>query len=437
MKKQMRNVYKKLVLALCLVMSVVTLSGCKDIIKQISTKTQTQGEFPVVIGQTQINAAPQKAVVLSASLADVIIALGNEDQLAAVTDQATQVELTELVKVGETDAEAINAVQPDLILTETLTDEQRTALDGVNAPIVEIAPATGREDYERMYGQMSSVFAGGGAGYDLGVEQAKKIFVILDSIQRLTSEQTFTKAAYVYDLKGNVVYGTDFASLTMEYAGLTNIFPSQGADQSSYKWGENKTEVPYNLQVIKTSNPEVIFCAPGLKEQMKSNADFSSLSAVKSGRVFEIDPILLQWQGRSIITVTTDMAEYAFPELSDEQSAEVTDPTKDIEKKAAETLSSQSQKTYETLDANATDKQDEVLAMQNRLSELHYLTVSFDGTYGDYTKEAVGAFQKANSLPVTGVADNETQQKLFSESAVPNSNESTSESTASADAEAE
>lgn len=73
---------------------------------------------------------------------------------------------------------------------------------------------------------------------------------------------------------------------------------------------------------------------------------------------------------------------------------------------------------YATLrpgDRDADDSAANIVFMQNRLIELGYLRDSADGYYGDSTQSAVLAFQRNNNLPETGVADAETQRKLFSD----------------------
>jgi len=57
----------------------------------------------------------------------------------------------------------------------------------------------------------------------------------------------------------------------------------------------------------------------------------------------------------------------------------------------------------------------EVSRLQNRLNTLRYLHGGTDGQFGKKTEAAVSAFQKANDLPETGVADEETQLLLYSE----------------------
>ena len=73
---------------------------------------------------------------------------------------------------------------------------------------------------------------------------------------------------------------------------------------------------------------------------------------------------------------------------------------------------------YPTLklgDQDGTDSTAYIVFMQNRLIELGYLRDAADGTYGENTQTAVLAFQKSNNLPETGVADPETQRKLYSD----------------------
>lgn len=61
----------------------------------------------------------------------------------------------------------------------------------------------------------------------------------------------------------------------------------------------------------------------------------------------------------------------------------------------------------------------EVKNLQYRLIELYYLSGKDDGIYGNMTASAVSDFQKAVSLPITGIADEETQSALYALNAPP------------------
>ena len=60
----------------------------------------------------------------------------------------------------------------------------------------------------------------------------------------------------------------------------------------------------------------------------------------------------------------------------------------------------------------------EVMRVQRRLRQLKYL-YNRDGEYGSLSERAIMYFQRKNNLPETGVADQATQELLFSEQAVP------------------
>jgi peptidoglycan hydrolase-like protein with peptidoglycan-binding domain len=62
---------------------------------------------------------------------------------------------------------------------------------------------------------------------------------------------------------------------------------------------------------------------------------------------------------------------------------------------------------------------DAVWDLQAKLRELGYYGIRVDGIFGIATQTAVREFQKRNGLPVTGIADDNTQRVLYSGSARP------------------
>ena len=63
-------------------------------------------------------------------------------------------------------------------------------------------------------------------------------------------------------------------------------------------------------------------------------------------------------------------------------------------------------------------KGDEVKAIQDALKAKGYLTGASDGNFGSATASALKGFQRANGLPVTGVADDATRAALMDENSV-------------------
>lgn len=75
---------------------------------------------------------------------------------------------------------------------------------------------------------------------------------------------------------------------------------------------------------------------------------------------------------------------------------------------------------YPTLQIGSRDGDDAgayVVMLQNRLLELGYMASAADGQFGAMTETAVIAFQEANGLTPTGIADDSTQSLLYSSSA--------------------
>ena len=65
------------------------------------------------------------------------------------------------------------------------------------------------------------------------------------------------------------------------------------------------------------------------------------------------------------------------------------------------------------------DDNDDVKAMQQRLFDLGYVSdkENITGYFGEISKKAVSAFQKASGMKETGEADNATLVKLFASDA--------------------
>lgn len=388
------------IVTLCLALGCSSFAGCSQMDDIVSNVTAA-GVFPVEVNDVTISSRPQKAVVLSPSLADVVLALGCETQLVGVSEECTQSNLNELTKISADDAQAIQDLQPDLVLVDSSSSAVQSALEDAGITVLSVEPATDRSDFERLYSQVSSAFSGGEAGYDAGIAAAQDIFITLDNINRIVPKDTVTTACYLYDLESSAVTGDMFGSTIMSYAGVTNVFESV----------EGGT---YDFDTLEMSNPNVIFCAPGLKEEIKNDSRFSDFQAVQQDKVFELDTSLMEWQGRTVIDAAYEISANTFPELLESSSTLASDPTQQIEEEVSSALEQQAN--YETLQEG--DQGDGVVAIQERLEQLGYLTEAFDGHYGATTADCVSRFQTANGLEATGIADPATQAALFAEGAL-------------------
>lgn len=389
----------------CVLLLLLAFGGCSQM-RDIVSGVAASGEFPVEVNGVSISAKPQKVVVLSPGLADVVLALGYETQLAAVSSDCTQEELSSLTKVDAADPQSIAELSPDLVLTSSLDNYISETLSGAGVTVLEISPAVDREDFERLYAQTSSAFAGSGAGYDKGIATAQNIFTTMDDLNRVVPKEKIVTACYLYDLNGSAVTGDMFGSTIMSYAGVTNIFKSL-------------TGGTYEFESLRVSNPNAIFCTPGLKAKIENDSRFKDFQAVQSGNVYEMDPTMMDWQGRTIVSAAIEISAKCFPEMEEEGSMVVADPGEKIDSAVASQIESSQLEAdtteYKTLQQG--ENNEEILKMQTRLDELGYLDTEYDGMYGEYTATCVKEFQENNGLQPTGIADAETQRKLYSKSA--------------------
>ena len=279
------------------------------------------------------------------------------------------------------------------------TEEQKTALQNSGITPLVLDTAASRKGLQRLYTEVASVMRGGNTGYLHGEEMAENILTTLDDINRVIPDSnTVTTACYLYDLDGHVATGDTFCDVLFSSSGVTNAFK-----------GEKGGEV--DMDSLKRADPDYIFCSSEVKEQLMSDENYASLTAVKKKHIVEMDASSVTRMGRTTILTATTFAGTVYPELletSEESSKE----------ESSQEESSATENTSSTI-LQKGDEGDAVLKLQERLDELGYMFVACSGSYGDATVQAVMDFQLLNGMETTGVADAEMQKVLYSDAAVP------------------
>lgn len=388
-------------LAVC--MTAAIFAGCAP--KNDISSGAGQQDYPVTIGTVSLNAPPTGVAVLSPNLADVILSLDYEIMLKAKSADCTQSDLSVLPNVTADDAKKIKSLGADLVLTDSfLTENQLKAMaqEGIN--VLKIDRATSREDLDRLYSQVGAALKGAKTGYERGKKISQSIFLTIDDISRIIPEtNVVTTVAYLYDLNGGVATGDTLEGKLIESAGLVNA-ASDGTG--------NKMD----FESLLRANPKYIFCPTGLKGKLAASPEYAKLSAVKEGKVYEMDPNEMLLQGRGMVEAVSYMAGIVYPELL-KGTAPTSSSSGDTSSSSGTTSSSpestsSGSTTYQTLKRN--DQGADVLKMQNRLLELGYMFVKPSGLYAQATEQAVKDFQLLNGMEVTGIADPKTLELLYS-----------------------
>ena len=377
-------------------------------------------EYPVKLANITISKAPDRVIVLSDSIADILVSCGFIKKIEGRSDECTQEEISGVKTVGsklKPDLEKISALSPDVIFADSdMPKEQLTKLNESGFTVITFVPATSMSGISDLFGNVGAVMAGETTGREIGEERAETLSVTMDDLQRLIPEsKVLVTACYLYDEKGTSLKDDTPSGKLFEYLNAVNVCKAGVADDEAFN-------------ALKLANPQYIFCDIGVKDKIMKSELFKNFSAVKNKQVYELSSELFSRQGNSLVEALTDMIEIMYPSVSINPE----DPTKRTESSKVETSKAETSKA-ETSKATTSkvkadtslkitkdmffefgDIKDDIKKVQNRLEVLGYFNEEKSGYYGEVTQKAVKAFQKANKLTQSGNCDYKTLTLMFS-----------------------
>lgn len=406
--KKFNSINKKIISTILSLLIILSFSSCKK------SDSKHIDEYPVTVSGVTIQKSPEKVVVLSDSLADIILALELENKLIARTDECTQEKLATLPSIGSIqniDLDKISSYSPDLILADkTIENNLLEKLQTLNIPVICLEPATKRESFITLYQDLGSILTGAQTGKTLGENTANNILMTLDDINRIIPKKgVVTTACYFYDSNKKIASGDTLASMLLELSGATNI-------------AKGSTNFNIDTTALKISNPNFIFCAENTKNDLLADSTISSLQAAQNGNTFEMDKSLMTRQGHTVVDAVTFMASKMYPEIATSNSSksdnnETSSKQEGTSQTESNSTESIAEKTYENIQISNGDVSDDVLKVENRLDELNFMPTKPDNVFNEYTVRAITDFQYINGLNATGEANKETLELLFSDHA--------------------
>ena len=372
-------------------------------------------EYPVKLANITISKAPDRVIVLSDSIADILVSCGFIKKIEGRSDECTQEEISGVKTVGsklKPDLEKISALSPDVIFADSdMPKEQLSKLNESGFTVITFVPATSMSGISDLFGNVGAVMAGETTGREIGEERAETLSVTMDDLQRLIPEsKVLVTACYLYDEKGTSLKDDTPSGKLFEYLNAVNVCKAGVADDEAFN-------------ALKLANPQYIFCDVGVKDKIMKSELFKDFSAVKNKQVYELSSELFSRQGNSLVEALTDMIEIMYPSVSINPE----DPTKRTESSKAETSKAETSKTTTSkVKADTSlkitkdmffefgDIKDDIKKVQNRLEALGYFNEEKSGYYGEVTQKAVKTFQKANKLTQSGNCDYKTLTLMFS-----------------------
>ncbi len=289
-----------LLLGLIILAAVPAAGGCVP--KRI-TATDDAGR------QITLDHAPVKIVSMAPSNTEILYALGLGDRVVGVTTFCNYpAETAGVAKVGDSwspDYEKIVSLEPDVVFAVgTAESELVKGLEGYGLKVVVLQAATVSQvaDDVRLVAKVCGVEE---AGETLASELESRIEAVSRRVTAVPVEQHPT-VFWCLDSDLWTVGPNSFISDVITMAGGRNIAADLGMDYGQF-----------SMESLLQADPDVII-VPVLDQSVPAKlaqiAGWSTLSAVKNGRVYQIDPDVVSRPGPRIAEAVEQVAALVNPE---------------------------------------------------------------------------------------------------------------------------
>jgi len=391
---------------LCLVMTMllsVCVVGCS-----MFKSSDENAEYPVTVNDVTIDKEPKKVIVLSDSLADIVIGLSDVGKVCARSDECTQEAFSKLPSVGSKsnpNVETIKSFDADLILYDSdISQETINDITSAGIKLFKLEPARDRDSLGALYNNVGMILEGNVTGKKSAEKLYKEVTYAIDQVAKVIPVQTVNPTVcYLFDDTGKVINKDLFANYIMSTIRCNNV----AADAQNGVM---------DLNALKAANPSFVFCASGMKD--KVSAALAGTQAVQSGNVHELPLELMMRQGETILSAAKEMAAKVYPDLKLASDKSTLPKASDLEATKPSEIQSTESKPSEPASETSIPAKDDILSIQKRLDDLNYLHTAPDGAMGDSMKQAIKDFKYLNGLDVTDEIDDGFMQKLFSDSAM-------------------
>lgn len=258
--------------------------------------------------EVTIESEPMTVISLAPSMTEMIFAIGDGEKLVGRTDYCNfPEEVFDIDSIGslrEPNLEAIIALNPDLILMSTHASEEvllKFEEAGLNVAIL-----IAQESFDGVYEIMDQV----GMIFNKAEQAAALTEKMKSDVEAVKALVEGAEKKSVYYVVGYGEYG--------DYTATGDTFIHEMLDMAG---GDNiaadATGWSYNLETIIEKDPEYIICSElwDTKAALETTEGYMDLTAVKDGKLLEINQDLLSRQGPRLAEGLTALVKLLHPEL--------------------------------------------------------------------------------------------------------------------------
>lgn len=305
-----------------LIMGLLLMTGCqkqtnadnaKTVENNQATATSEQATFPLTLKDSTgveitFETAPSRVVSLSPSATETIFAIGKGDLLQGRTDyckypQEAQA-VTSVGSIRKPNIETIVAMKPDVVFVSNMfSAELRAKIESLGIKVFDLSS---HDQFEGVY---------------LGIENAGKILGDSSKTEALISSMKKTIEDVQQKVKGaspkSAYYVVGYGE-SGDYTAGKGTFIDQMITMAGGVNAANDVEGwSYSLEKLIEKNPDYLICRSGgdSKKGIEAANGYNALSAVKEGRLIEINNDLLDIQGPRSAEGVLAIAKILHPEM--------------------------------------------------------------------------------------------------------------------------
>ncbi|MDD2362284.1 MAG: ABC transporter substrate-binding protein [Oscillospiraceae bacterium] len=284
------------------------ITGC-NLNKNSSDRSDVSDKnYPVTVNGITLNSAPSKVVILSPSLAEIIVDMGFVSSLTGRAEEcdnpASVVALPAVGSVLIPNIDAIYNLKPDLVIVQKEPSQViQNMFSDKNISFVVIPAAKNYDELSTVYQTVGKIFLGSELGVTKGKAQMTAINSGLQEISRSVSAISSEKPVsviYVTDSFGHVATGDTVIHSLITATGAVNLA------------GESRD---WSAPAASLSGVDVIFCPEQLVNEVKGMTGFSGSPAVKNKRIYGLDASSIERQSHRMIDAVREMSEALYPDL--------------------------------------------------------------------------------------------------------------------------
>lgn len=257
--------------------------------------------------EVTIEKKPQAVVSIAPSITETVFAIGAQDVLKGRTDYCDYPEaVADMPSIGslrDPSIEAIASLAPDLVIASTHFKEETLAkLEQIGIKVIVLSSQDRFDGVYEVIEKMGRILDHNKEARDTILNMKAKVQLITERIAELEPTEVYYVVGFG-EYGDHTAGGDTFISQMIEMAGGVNA----AAEVKGWT---------YSIERLIEKDPYMLICSihHDSKKNIEMTTGYKDLTAVKEGRLFEIDDDLLDVQGPRLAQGLEALAKILHPE---------------------------------------------------------------------------------------------------------------------------